>query len=308
MANQAINKFLEQQEKKMEKVILEKIMNLEIIQNNKEILRNKLNNQNKEKNPADIAYSGDVYDPAHIEDPNKEQGSSINLENVISKILELQVTQEKIDPKQMNKANDKTSGPKESARDRNSEEKTVNLDCTKIPDEDQQITFDLEHVLSRTMGSQNERDAQKNIDKASDDISNLSESARMKDTKSNEINKSPTPSTNVQSIKESSNIISESTQLKKSAHLTSLLAEIQNDLINLEYIKNYNNPKSSMTKQSQEYINSTQAKNTQTTYFLVQSDMDHMLISEENLGKITLTNPQINTDVGIQLIQANPIN
>ena len=63
-----------------------------------------------------------------------------------------------------------------------------------------------------------------------------------------------------------------------------------------------------MTKQSQEYINSTQAKNTQTTYFLVQSDMDHMLISEENLGKITLTNPQINTDVGIQLIQANPIN
>merc|ERR1712030_222624 len=99
-----------------------------------------------------------------------------------------------------------------------SEEKTVNLDCTKIPDEDQQITFDLEHVLSRTMGSQNERDAQKNID----DISNLSESARMKDTKSNEINKSPTPSTNVQSIKESSNIISESTQLKKSAHLTSL--------------------------------------------------------------------------------------
>merc|ERR1712090_4201 len=116
------------------------------------------------------------------------------------------------------------------------------------------------------------------------------------------------PSTNVQSIKESSNIISESTQFKNSAHLTSLLAEIQNDLINLDYIKNYNSPKNSMTEQSQEYINSTQAKSTQTTYFLVQSDMDHMLISEENLGKITLTNPQINTDVGIQLIQANPIN
>merc|ERR1712105_405772 len=94
----------------------------------------------------------------------------------------------------------------------------------------------------------------------------------------------------------------ESTQFKNSAHLTNLLAEIQNDLINLDYIKNYNNPKNSMTKQSQEYINSTQAKSTQTTYFLVQSDMDHMLISEENLDKITLTSPQINTDVGIQLI------
>ena len=50
LANQAINKFLEQQEKKMEKLILEKIMNLEIIQNNRDILKNKLNNQNKEKN------------------------------------------------------------------------------------------------------------------------------------------------------------------------------------------------------------------------------------------------------------------
>merc|ERR1712030_33079 len=292
----------------------EKIMNLEIIQNNREILKNKLNNQNKEKNPADIAYSGNVYDPAHIEDPNKDQGISINLENVLSKILELQVTQEKIAPKQMNKANDKTSGPGESARD-----KTVNLDCTKIPDEDQQVTFDLEHVLSRTMGSQNKRDAPKDIDKASDDISNLSGSAKMKDINSNEIDESPTPSTNFQSIKESSNIISEtlisklkeqkeSTQLKNSAHLTSLLAEIQNDLINLDYIKNYNNPKNSMTEQSQEYINSTQAKSTQTTYFLVQSVMDHMLISEENLGKITVKSPQINTDIGIQLIQANPIN
>merc|ERR1711984_72000 len=66
LANQAINKFLEQQEKKMEKVILEKIMNLEIIQ------------KNREKKPADIAYSGNVYDPAHIEDHNKDQGISIN--------------------------------------------------------------------------------------------------------------------------------------------------------------------------------------------------------------------------------------
>merc|ERR1711984_75116 len=117
--------------------------------------------------------------------PNKEQGSSINLENVISKILELQVTQEKIDPKQMNKENDKTSGPQESARDRNSEEKTVNLDCTKISDKDQQITFDLEHVLSKTLGSQNKRDAPKDTNKASDYSSNLSGSARLKDINSN---------------------------------------------------------------------------------------------------------------------------
>merc|ERR1712074_93335 len=87
LANQAITKFLQQQEKKMEKVILEKIMNLEIIQNNKEILKNKLNNQNKEKNPADIAYSGDGYDPANIKDHNKDQGISINLESVLSKIM-----------------------------------------------------------------------------------------------------------------------------------------------------------------------------------------------------------------------------
>ena len=171
LANQAINKFLEQQEKKMEKVILEKIMNLdkteaalrenminaqaatEIIHNNREILENKLNSQNTEKNPADIAYSENLYDPAHIGDSNKDQRISINLENVLSKILELQVTQEKITPDQMNKANDKTSGPGKSARDENSEEKTVNLDCTKTPNEDQQITFDLEHVLSRTMES-----------------------------------------------------------------------------------------------------------------------------------------------------------
>jgi hypothetical protein len=192
----------------------------------------------------------------------------------------------------------------QSARDRNSEEKTINLDCTEIPKENQQIPFDLEHVLSRTKASQNEKDAPKDIDKAINDFSNLSGSAKMKDMNSNEINESPTISTHVQS----SNIISESTQLKKSAHLTSLLAEIQNDLINLDYIKNYNNPKKSMTEQSQEYINSTQAKSTQTTYFLVHSDIDHMLISEENLGKLTLTSPQINTDVGIQLIQANPIN
>merc|ERR1712030_102429 len=116
------------------------------------------------------------------------------------------------------------------------------------------------HVLSRTMGSQNKRDAPKDIDKASDDISNLSGSAKMKDINSNEIDESPTPSTNFQSIKESSNIISEtlisklkeqkeSTQLRAKEKaleierkLTSLLAERQNDLINLDYIKNYNNP------------------------------------------------------------------
>merc|ERR1712030_25691 len=130
--------------------------------------------------------------------------------------------------------------------------------------------------------------------------------ARIKDLNSKKINESPAPSSNFQTSKLKEQ--KESTQFKNSAHFTNLLAEIQNDLIKLDYIKNYNNPKNSMTEQSQEYINSTQAKGTQTTYFLVQSDMDHMLISEENLSKITVKSPQINTDVGIQLIQANPIN
>merc|ERR1712074_164421 len=53
LTNQAIDKFLQQQEKKMEKVIFEKIMNLEIIQNNRDILENKINNNKKEKVPAD---------------------------------------------------------------------------------------------------------------------------------------------------------------------------------------------------------------------------------------------------------------
>merc|ERR1712105_526111 len=101
LANQEIDKFLQQQEKKMEKVILEKIMNLEIIQNNRDILEKKINNQNKEKVPADAVYSGDGYDPDNIEDHNKDRETSFNLENVLSKILELQITRE------MNKANDK---------------------------------------------------------------------------------------------------------------------------------------------------------------------------------------------------------
>merc|ERR1712015_473867 len=52
LANQAINKFLQQQEKKMEKLILEKLMNLEMLQNNRDILENKINIQNKEMEPA----------------------------------------------------------------------------------------------------------------------------------------------------------------------------------------------------------------------------------------------------------------
>merc|ERR1712090_117598 len=182
----------------------------------------------------------------------------------------------------------------ESARKKKSGE-TVNLDCTKIPEKDHQITLDLEHVLSKTLGSRN-KNGRKSTNTASKYSSSLSGSARMKNINSNKINKSPAPSSE------------ESIQLETSAHLINLLAEIQNDLIKLDYIKNYNNPKHSMTEESQEYINSTQAKNTQTTYFLVQSDMDHMLISEENLGEITVKSPQINTDIGIKSVQANPIN
>merc|ERR1712015_333333 len=52
LTNQAIEKFLQQQENKMKKLILEKLMNLEILQNNRDILENKINIQNKEMEPA----------------------------------------------------------------------------------------------------------------------------------------------------------------------------------------------------------------------------------------------------------------
>merc|ERR1711984_24989 len=187
-----------------------------------------------------------------------------------------------------NKLNIESAGNKKSGE-------TVNLDCTKIPEKDHQITFDLEHVLSKTLGSRN-KNGRKGTNTASKYSSSLSGSARMENINSDKINKSPAPSSE------------ESIQLETSAHLINLLAEIQNDLTKLDYIKNYNNPKHSMTEESQEYINSTQAKNTQNKYFLVQRDMNHMLISEENLGKITVKNPNLNTDIGIQSVQANPIN
>merc|ERR1712074_179307 len=104
LTNQAIDKFLQQQEKKMEKLILEKLMNLEILQNNRDILENKINIQNKEMEPADIAYPEDGYDPDNIENHNKDQEGSFNLDNVVSKMLELQIT------RKINKANEKTSG------------------------------------------------------------------------------------------------------------------------------------------------------------------------------------------------------
>ena len=46
----------------------------------------------------------------------------------------------------------------------------------------------------------------------------------------------------------------------------------------------------------------------QSKYFLVQKDINHMLISEESLEKITAQNPILNADIGIQSVQTNPIN
>merc|ERR1712105_356422 len=117
--------------------------------------------------------------------------------------------------------------------------------------------------------------------------SSISDSARMENTKSDKLNKTPAPT------------LEESIQLETSAQFIKLLAEIQNDLIKLDYIKNYNNQEQSLTE---EYINSTQSK-----YFLVQKDINHMLISEESLEEITAQNP-IFADIGIQSVQANPIN
>merc|ERR1712030_307224 len=80
----------------------------------------------------------------------------------------------------------------ESARDKKSGE-TVNLDCTKISEKDHQITFDLEHVLSKTLGSRN-KNGRKGTNTASKYSSSLSGSARMKNINSNKINESPAPS------------------------------------------------------------------------------------------------------------------
>jgi len=79
-----------------------------------------------------------------------------------------------------------------------------------------------------------------------------------------------------------------------------LLTEIQSDLVKLNYIKNYKNQKHSLTQES---INSTQARSTQSTYFIVQSDLNRMLISEENLES-----SNIFKNIGLQLIQANTFN
>merc|ERR1712105_176613 len=59
LTNQAIEKFLQQQENKMEKLILEKLINLEILQNNRDIVENRINIQKKEMEPAYIAYPKD---------------------------------------------------------------------------------------------------------------------------------------------------------------------------------------------------------------------------------------------------------
>ena len=63
---------------------------------------------------------------------------------------------------------------------------------------------------------------------------------------------------------------------KTPAHITSLLLDIQRDLTDLAYIKNYNNPENTETEQKLEIMNLT-------PFFLIQNNMDHILISEENL-------------------------
>ena len=97
-----------------------------------------------------------------------------------------------------------------------------------------------------------------------------------------------------------SNKIQEDIQLERSTHVVNLLTEIQSDLVKLNYIKNYKNQKHSLTQES---INSTQARSTQSTYFIVQSDLNRMLISEENLES-----SNIFKNIGLQLIQANTFN
>ena len=126
----------------------------------------------------------------------------------------------------------------------------------------------------------------------------------------------------------------------------------QVDLIDLAYIKNYNGLKSAEAKQAYEVTDSPSATshpveipasdrslgsrdprrkdaetrqafevtespsaakpsssikipNTQATFLLIQNNMGHMLISEENLEELTSENPQIITELGIQITESN---
>ena len=354
LANQAINEFLQQQERQMKKLILKKLMNLEMLQDNRDRIGNKINHQNKME-PTNIIYPEDDHNPDNIEIHNKDQEKSFNLDNIMSRILELKITRESeeanahddvqntVKTKPNSEYIEETNAHDyvrnelntESAEDidvleEKSGDKNVKSPQAKSKLSSAVIESNMEHS-ENVVTSSNSESGQSSTTKVQEGpsehysssrcgrspktkrnhkinseesletkdnncnkcSSSISDSARMENTKSDKLNKTPAPSSE------------ESIQLETSAQFIKLLAEIQNDLIKLDYIKNYNNQEHSLTE---EYINSTEAKNTQSKYFLVQKDINHMLISEESLEKITAQNPILNADIGIQSVQANPIN
>merc|ERR1712030_138310 len=76
----------------------------------------------------------------------------------------------------------------ESTKDEKSGQ-TVNLECTKISDKDQQPNFDLEHVLSKSPGSQN-KNVQMGTNTESKYSSSLSGPDKMENIKSDKLKKS----------------------------------------------------------------------------------------------------------------------
>ena len=86
------------------------------------------------------------------------------------------------------------------------------------------------------------------------------------------------------------------------------------DLIDLAYIKNCDDFRNTKAKQASEIAdppsitkNSSYVTtpNNQATFFLIQDNEGHKLISEENIEKLSLGVPQIITELGIQMTESN---
>ena len=275
-----------------------------------------------------------TLDIMQIRNPNKDQQNSFDLEHVLSKVLELQNTQRRKTAKNENSKtnlvnNDCSKNPNKNQENQitDAEIGDVNYSSWKITDlkkemqaKDLPVSGRKEELVERLMGHSS---TNANVLNKDDDLLNADDNLltdepvkKAEEELTAQENKSPkkkiainrdvpVPAPVVTDEKTKgirnndliSKLEADSTQTETPAQIKNLLTEIQDDLINLEYVKNYNNPEESETEKSQDSINST-------TYFLVKDNTDHMLIS--NLDRITFRNPQINIDIEAQMFQTNP--
>ena len=69
--------------------------------------------------------------------------------------------------------------------------------------------------------------------------------------------------------------------------------DYQVDLIDLAYHKECNSQKSTKEAETGQTFQTPESSSTQTTFFLIQNNEGHMLISEENIKKINIRKPAI---------------